>query len=509
MKKFFIGLTMLSVVAGSTLLSGCKCEKEPPEETEGEAQGYVSLDINPSIELVVDENGKVLNVYGTNEDAQVLLYNETGIVGVDVETAIAKITTLAKELGFLTDNNDVVSVLSSGIDTKLLNSITTTITTTAQNLGLSVTTDSQGAYSLVREFEAYKQKSPNNSAIQNLTISKYKLALSVAETGNVTLDAAVLLDDSQLIDMLDSNLEKVEIYMTDEFNKAKVEAENIFEQAKLLAEDTAYITYFSSHLLQDPLNSYHGALYMMYHSTGKGFELIANTIEKGKQLKTHQLDATQIQNIATSLGMEEGEIDKLKNENGQVTIDSVEEYVDQLFKDNSQDWTQVKTSLDATLDSIESSVDTVYNEVKDTFYPQIEGIINQANSALTTLKNIKNTLSVNPLAATLVTELEGYINDYEAIVNDIKTILNDDGLNLDVEELKGKATSLLEKASEIKTDMEATLSEDAKTQIETLKQTAVDALTVAKQTLQTALTNAENSAKTTLNNLKQQRKNNK
>lgn len=38
---------------------------------------YVSLDINPSIELTVDSENKVLSVYGGNEDGQVLLYEET------------------------------------------------------------------------------------------------------------------------------------------------------------------------------------------------------------------------------------------------------------------------------------------------------------------------------------------------------------------------------------------------------------------------------------------------
>ena len=42
----------------------------------GEAATFVTLDINPSIELTVDANGIVVSVYGANEDGQILLYEE-------------------------------------------------------------------------------------------------------------------------------------------------------------------------------------------------------------------------------------------------------------------------------------------------------------------------------------------------------------------------------------------------------------------------------------------------
>lgn len=74
-------------------------------------------------------------------------------------------------MGYLT-NNDVVGIISEGISQDKLTQIVSSITTTAQNLGLTVTTDLTGGYSLYREFDEFKSKYPNNENIQNLTISK-------------------------------------------------------------------------------------------------------------------------------------------------------------------------------------------------------------------------------------------------------------------------------------------------------------------------------------------------
>ena len=105
MKRLFAVLTalLMAVVMGFTLIG---CIGGATEEAK--ASSYVSVDINPSIELTLDQNDKVISVRGANEDGQVLLYGETGLVGVDVQTAIAKITDLAVELGYLSEDNKVV-----------------------------------------------------------------------------------------------------------------------------------------------------------------------------------------------------------------------------------------------------------------------------------------------------------------------------------------------------------------------------------------------------------------
>ena len=77
-----------------------------PEKEEGKS--YVSLGINPSIELIVDANEEVLEVYATNDDAKVLLYEEVNLVGMDLEEALKVITDLSIEYGYLEEDNKVI-----------------------------------------------------------------------------------------------------------------------------------------------------------------------------------------------------------------------------------------------------------------------------------------------------------------------------------------------------------------------------------------------------------------
>ncbi|MBR3890535.1 MAG: hypothetical protein IKJ30_00510 [Bacilli bacterium] len=510
MKKVLTGLLSIGIVASSAYLAGCSCfdNGDPPgNPPTAEADGFVSLDINPSIELVVDENGKVINVYGTNEDAKVLLYGESGIVGKSIEDAVAKITTLAKELGYLTEDNDVVNVLSSGIDTAKLNSIKSKIIATAEGLGLTVTTDTEAAYSLLRDFEEYKAKFPTNQAIQNMTISKYKLALSVSETGDISLDTAVTMDDSALIDALDANLDKVEVFMTDAFNVARSEAELAFNQAKLVAEEMAYINYLTQKFATQPQNSYYPYLHAMYSTTAKGFELIADVVEKSRNIETHVLDSAQIESVFESLGMNASEIDKLKDEDGNVTIESVEAYADILFKNNpSTDWSATKEALDTTLDNLESSIADIALNVKKEFYNNFQTILNQTDGWVTVLEQMQPV--VETFNSAKGQELATYIQDYKNIITQIEDAISATESNLNVDTLNGFVETLKDKADAIEDDVDAILTSDDKAQIATLKANAVNVLTAAKQALDLALSSAETSAKAALSNLKSARRNN-
>jgi len=63
------------------------------------AYAMVSVDINPSFELYVDEDGLVVEVKALNEDAQSLDVSE--LVGLSAEEAVERIVFLAIEAGFI------------------------------------------------------------------------------------------------------------------------------------------------------------------------------------------------------------------------------------------------------------------------------------------------------------------------------------------------------------------------------------------------------------------------
>jgi len=73
---------------------------------------YVSLDINPSVELGVNAFGKVVTAEGYNEDGQTVLA-DTDVKGSTVEDAIQSLILSADDKGYIADDGSTVISLTS------------------------------------------------------------------------------------------------------------------------------------------------------------------------------------------------------------------------------------------------------------------------------------------------------------------------------------------------------------------------------------------------------------
>lgn len=127
MKQFKVIFLGLLILLGIGILTGC----ETLVKAESFSNAYITIDINPSIEIITDEEGLVVQVNALNEDADVLL-TDTDFSGKTVEETIAEILELAKEYGYLdieSENAIVVTYLTdeeektSRLENKLMNLI--------------------------------------------------------------------------------------------------------------------------------------------------------------------------------------------------------------------------------------------------------------------------------------------------------------------------------------------------------------------------------------------------
>ncbi|MBR2343765.1 MAG: hypothetical protein IKA64_05880 [Clostridia bacterium] len=94
MKKITSVLLIILMLASSLLLFACKKEPEAEDVTR------MTIDINPSIELILDKDDKVVSVTALNDDGAILLAGEV-IVGKSAEEAAELIIKLAGETGYL------------------------------------------------------------------------------------------------------------------------------------------------------------------------------------------------------------------------------------------------------------------------------------------------------------------------------------------------------------------------------------------------------------------------
>lgn len=494
MKKKILAI-MLAAVMVCSVCAFTACDMF---NTPNDSQAYVSLDINPAIELIVDSDNNVVSVRGENEDGQVLLYQEEGIVGVSVDVAIQKITDLAIEYGYLSEDNKVVDTLvtsdSDKFATEILNKVNATVTATASDLGLSVTTDGEGAYSLLRQMEEVKAQFPNNKAIQNMSVQKFKLALSVSETGDISIEAAVEMDDAELIEALKTATAKIEEFATEAYTKAKETALAAYDQVTEVASYGAYTLFYTKNILKHPTTCYYGGVYQMYATAAKGIGAVCKLAELATSVKNYPLNDEQVAAVVEALGLESS--DPIKNSNGEVTVESIEAYADVLFKNSpaGQELEQMKSDLTTALGEAESVIKQKVNEISEEYKPQIEAAMEVANAAMEAVKTIA---SAFPLFNQIVT-------DFTDIMGDIETIINGDAIMLDV--LKEKVVRLETKANEYLEKIKGDLSEEEWATVENDRLAIIEKMSAAKTELENALTKAEQSAKDYLASLKAERK---
>ena len=501
MKKKFVAIALSAVLAGS-MCALTACDFGGTDKAE--KQAYISLDINPAIELIVDKDSNVISVRGENEDGQVLLYEETGIKGEKIDAAINKITDLAVKYGYLDEDNKVVDTLVTSGDnafaTEILSKVNTSVTATAANLGLTVATDGEGAYSLLRKMDEVKKRFPNNKAIRNMSVSKFKLALSVSETGEISLDSAAALDDAKLIEMLREASPQIEEFATAAYMETKTKALAIYEQATELACNAVYTQYYLEKMLSHPLTAYYGGVYQMYASAAKGFDVICDVAELAANVSNYPLNEAQINAVVTALGMESA--DALKNSNGEITIDSIEAYADKLFKNTpaSEAVEQMKSDLTKALAQAESVVKEKVNEMAEEYKPQIENAVTNARQILSSVESMMSILPES--VKTVINEASADLND---ILAEVETVLKRE--TIEVCELRSFANRLDKKAGEYLNKIQADLTEAELAEIETRKTAVVNKMSEQKQALEKALDDAAKAAKDYLSELKEARKN--
>jgi len=500
MKKVLSLLLSLTLILSVLMLGSCKKDQDDTTPEEEKKTAYVSLDINPSLELVTDENGTVVAVRGANEDGQVLLYSEE-IKGMNISAAIEKITQLSIDMGYLNPDNTTVGVtVSSGnadFAAEITDKVNTTVTATAQKSGLTVKTDLSGAYSLLRRLEQFKAEHPDNAAIQSLTPAKFKMALSVSETGDISLEVAVEMDDAALIEKisaLDANLEE---YATRAYLEAKAAALATYDIVAGIDNYRAYTDFYTQNALAHPTTCYYGAVYRMYASAADALRAIDRAAKLKADADATPLTEEQIALIADALELTDEELDLLRDENGDITVDSIEAYADKYFKNTpaGEELAARKAALTEALNSTEAEIRAAVEAFSEEYKEQIEATLAASDAILAAVKSYASLLPGSGL--------DECINDYTELTARIREWLA--GERQTIADLDDFIAAYQAKADKYLAKIEADLSADELAEIETRKSVIEASHARQKAALDEALTTAGENARAYLEAKKAER----
>ena len=132
-KRIFCLLTAVCMIVSLLAFSSCGKDIAPEEGT----VTRITVDINPSVEFIVDDQNKIVSVTALNDDGSILIAGEA-MVGMTPEEATAHIVTLAVETGYLIGGNanaseNTVKISVSG-DTKYAKALTENVKTAAEDV---------------------------------------------------------------------------------------------------------------------------------------------------------------------------------------------------------------------------------------------------------------------------------------------------------------------------------------------------------------------------------------
>lgn len=510
LKKILAGGLSLAMCIS---LAACTPPTNPPDNPDDgtiteTATTFVGIDINPSVEMTLDENGAVITVYGANEDGQILLYEEeAAIVGKSYEEAVDYITGLAVELGYLSAENPDVSTTvtsdSANVE-EIKNKISSKITAKADTLGISVTVDSETAFEILRELDALKEKYPDNTAIQGLTPDKYKLAVRATEGGDITITAAAELDTAELIEKVKGAHATLEKYATEAYLVAKAKANAIFDTASGVFLDGVYTTVYAARvvkLLTNPsyVNTMHlGAMYQAYKTTERTYRAVESLIEFADEYTDLAIDSALVAQLADELGVEDSSV--FEDENGNVTVKSVSAYCNKLIREGELSG-ELKDTVEDILDEAEDAAELVvmagerFDSELNTLKSSIEQVINAVTTASGAL--------ISFLPAEAKAEFEACLADLNAAKVKLGEVIENGITEDEIEQLADEAE---EKAEDVLERINADLTDEEKASVEASKSALQSSIQTLKDSFNGALESAENDAKSYIEDKKNERK---
>ncbi|MGN0771991.1 MAG: hypothetical protein ACI4MI_05350 [Christensenellales bacterium] len=405
--RFLVLAMVLTMICATFAFVGCNNDDNTTEPD----KALVSININPSVEMVVNSDNMVVSVAAKNEDAQIMLYGEEGLLNVSVETATNKILELAIEYGYITQENSGISVCVSGETASFEDDLKTKISATIGNfdttISLNVSTDLP--FSVERKWEEFKSQNPKYS---DVTASKFALALNAcAYDTSLDMEAAVDMDAEQLIEICESGENKISTYATAAYQAVYNSASVAFN----LARDTANFGIYTVKYVELMTQKASG-LEMITAGASAGLEAtklvglttvqyaLQSAIYVAEQIAGIELDQELAEQFATSLDVD---IAQLQNSEGKVTVESIDAYCDKLLKNASD---EQKASVLAKLNQIKDNLSAAEEQAVQDMMQDEASAYGQLKKAVEGLGEFIEGFDINKLTD---------IDSYKALLADV------------------------------------------------------------------------------------------
>ena len=113
--RLFVSMMFLLLL----VLGVSSCSSDLGSDVNKYANAYITIDINPSVEIITNDEGLVESVNALNDDAEILLI-DTSFNGKTVDEVVDIIMTLAMETGYIIDTEENAILITTETDNAAL-----------------------------------------------------------------------------------------------------------------------------------------------------------------------------------------------------------------------------------------------------------------------------------------------------------------------------------------------------------------------------------------------------
>lgn len=402
MKKLSVILAVVMMFAGVFTLSACS-NKNP------EAASYVAMDINPSIELVLDKNDKVIAVNAANEDAEVMLYGAKGILNCKISDASRVIAELAVKYSYVDEDSVNINVTVSGENQNKENEIFASVDASFKKVfdknDIRAAVEKASGFAAQIRLERAKQAYPDSSAVQSLSVGKFRLAeAAVRADRSLSFEKAAEMSVEELSKVLyDCECYRLEV-ASREFAEAYAKAKAELSNAREALLDTAYLAADSAQV------KIKAAEYVAVRNTSRAMKYLRDVEIDLEPVLTDE----QIEEIAAKLGKDINEFKAEIEKYGEATAQNIEYCLDRAYEKMTDAEKQaVKDVYKEAVEFAEASKQALKvfgNSLKDEITAQVEIVAAYAGIDLDELREID---SIEELQNYVITKLDKRAADLE------------------------------------------------------------------------------------------------
>ena len=406
MKKRLISIFLLCTLF-LTAISFTSCSNAKPEEG---SITRMTVDINPSVEFMIDDQNKIISVTALNDDGSILIVGEA-FVGKTPEEAIEMMVTLASDTGYLVQGNaeaseNTVKISVSG-DSKYAERLKKDITEKANDTLKAL--DINGT---VEKVEALKI-----DALRQMALS----------TSLYTEEEISTMDEGQLYKVISAGRIETALLITEEMRSAYYSAKE-YKISFAQREETARII------------KELGGLYNLTHTAYKtALDVYSTAITELDNFRYEMLVSPESEYQKSLTKLREAKIELLKQKNYTASLNV-----------NGEEYASATVTLQLTEENYNKML-AAYEKIGTDLNAALEALIAKLRQAESKLNELEDTLFDENIEA----KLQENAAEIEASLNAAKDGFFAEFESAHAEDIAAIEETLLAKKQQLKSEIEA------------------------------------------------------